>query len=79
MRTVTRLDVLMGTAVALFLLGSSFAGLLAVSQTEILGFLTGGLSDAGFLALCVLGVAGWRRQLEPGALRATADRLREAA
>jgi nicotinamide mononucleotide transporter len=44
MRTLTRPDVLAGTAVSVFLLGGSLTGLLAISLTEVLGFLTGGLS-----------------------------------
>ncbi len=44
MRTLTRKDVLVGTAVSLLLLGGSLTGLLHISLTEVLGFLTGGLS-----------------------------------
>jgi nicotinamide mononucleotide transporter len=44
MRTLTRKDVLVGTAVSLSLLGGSLTGLLHISLTEVLGFLTGGLS-----------------------------------
>jgi len=44
MRTLTRRDVLTGTAVSLLLLGGSLSGLLAISLTEVLGFLTGALS-----------------------------------
>jgi nicotinamide mononucleotide transporter len=44
MRTLTRPDVLVGTAVSVFLLGGALTGVLAISLTEVLGFLTGGLS-----------------------------------
>jgi nicotinamide mononucleotide transporter len=44
MRTLPRLDVLFGTGVSVVLLGGSLTGLLAISLTEVLGFLTGGLS-----------------------------------
>ena len=47
MRTLTRVpkkDVLAGAAVSVVLLGGSLTGLLAISLTEVLGFLTGGLS-----------------------------------
>ena len=44
MRTLTRRDVLTGTAVSVLLLGGSLSGLLHISLTEVLGFLTGGLS-----------------------------------
>jgi nicotinamide mononucleotide transporter len=44
MRTLIRRDVLAGTVVSVVLLGGSLTGLLHISLTEVLGFLTGGLS-----------------------------------
>jgi nicotinamide mononucleotide transporter len=44
MRTLFRTDVLVGSAVSVLLLGGSLTGTLAISLTEVLGFLTGGLS-----------------------------------
>ena len=44
MKRVRKPDVLAGTAVSVVLLGGSLTGLLHISLTEVLGFLTGGLS-----------------------------------
>jgi nicotinamide mononucleotide transporter len=44
MRTLFRTDVLVGSVVSSLLLGGSITGVLSISLTEVLGFLTGGLS-----------------------------------